>query len=167
MASSHQLVRPALEPPDARLSATLTLIGVLVCGIAALVVTPSAATRAPAPVPSNRLAEAPPRVVKVIDGTERSDPCGERTWPYFDSRCPARANAAPQAALSPPVVSPAPAVPAAVIAPPLQPAKTPTNTPAKPVDGARAGARDRRQRATRGRRSASARRCGRAGPGPL
>lgn len=122
---------------DKRVSASLTLLGVLICAMAYLLVTPQAATRSAAPAPSNRLAEAPPRVVKIVDGAAPSQSCVQRTWPYYDSGCPARANesappaaapapqaaaASPSAAVSPSAMSAVPSAALAATAPAAEPA---------------------------------------------
>jgi hypothetical protein len=105
---------PLRNASDKRVSASVTLLSVVICAMGVFALMP----RAPSSptLNGNRLAEVtPPPAVKIIDGAARSDLCAEQTWPYYDRRCLARKNeaastasvSAPQStAASPPKLSP-------------------------------------------------------------
>lgn len=84
---------PNRNASDKRVSASVTLLSVVVCAVSVFALMP----RAPSSptLGGNRLAEAnPPPAVKIIDGAARSDLCTEQTWPYYDRHCLARRNEA-------------------------------------------------------------------------
>src|ERR1019366_2396380 len=99
---------------DKRVSASVTLLSVVVCAMGVFALMPRAPSNST--LSGNRLAEAtPPPAVKIIDGAARSDLCAEQAWPYYDRRCLARRNetastaavpASQSTAASPPTLSP-------------------------------------------------------------
>jgi hypothetical protein len=125
MASPQEQTRPDRAK---RFSASATLVAI-VCATPVMAVMPGVP---PLPRPAvatevsgNRLVEASaPRVVKIVDSPAPSGSCAERTWPYYDSRCPGPAGApapapvapapqtavvtplAPQASVAPPAAAP-------------------------------------------------------------
>ena len=103
--------------PESRAAASLTLVGVLICGTLAFAARAPIAPSAPAAAvgAGTRLAEAsPPRVVKRVDATATDIPCAHRAWPYYDARCPSpAAQTASAAAAAAPPAAPAPANPMA------------------------------------------------------
>jgi hypothetical protein len=107
MAAPREVARSNPNEPDKRVAASVTLLGVLICASLGFALTPRAANGpAAAAVAGNRLAEATPRLVKIVDGPARSEVCAQQTWPHFDARClarktesaPAEATPAPQPA---------------------------------------------------------------------
>ena len=87
--ASHKFAHPDAGEPDRRVAASLTLLGVVICA-ALFALTPRPASGLVPAAGGNRLTEAPPRVVKIVDGPARSDVCAEQTWPHYDARCLAR-----------------------------------------------------------------------------